>query len=97
MSVNLLRGVIVGYRRGSNTQYPNQVYVLADVDSRLIYSLVGCKVRAIDTKGNTYVGKVVKVIGSRNPKLIVHFKRSIPGQLIGKQVLIEKPVEPLNN
>ncbi len=81
-------GVIVGYRRGSNTQYTNQVLVV--VERANPHSLVGCRVVARDSKGNSYIGRVVKVVGSRNPKAVVVFRRNVPGQLIGSSVLIEK-------
>lgn len=87
-------GIIVGYRRGTNTQYPSQVYItISGVDRKTIHSFIGSKVIARDSKGNVYIGRVVKVLGSRNPKAVVVFRRNIPGQLIGKPVLIEKSVE----
>ncbi|MEM0001200.1 MAG: 50S ribosomal protein L35ae [Desulfurococcaceae archaeon] len=85
-------GLILGYRRGSNTQYPGQVLVSAPIDRKGIYSLVGTKVVARDEYGNVYVGRVIKVLGSRNPKLVVAFRGGIPGQLIGRPVIVEKCV-----
>ncbi len=73
----------MGYRRGSNTQYVNQVYIKV-LDYPNVYSLVGCRVRVVDGYGNTYLGKVIKVHGrSRNSVVIATFNRNVPGQVIG--------------
>lgn len=90
-NTQIYRGVIVGYRRGTNNQYPRQVYVVVDINKKSVYALIGCKVVAKDSKENTYIGKIVKIVGSRNPKAIVVFRRNIPGSLIGKPVIIKAP------
>lgn len=83
-------GLILSYRHGSNEQYPRQVLVGVPVDRKSVHGLIGAKVIARDEYGNVYTGKVTKVLGSRNPKLVVVFGRSVPGQLIGKPVIVEK-------
>ena len=83
-------GMVLGYRRGPNTQYPGQVVVSVLADRKVVYSLVGSKVKVKDKYNNTYIGRVVRVVGSRNPKVLVTFNKNIPGQLIGKQVIIER-------
>lgn len=88
-SDNVITGIVSGYKRGLGTQYPKQAYVVVNTERKRAYSLVGCKVRAQDHEGNIYIGKVVKVIGSRNPKLLVVFRRNLPGQMIGKTVFLE--------
>lgn len=84
------KGLVLGYRRGSNEQYPRQVLVSVLVDRKSVHSLVGAKAVIRDRYGNTYIGKVVKVLGSRNSKLLVVFRRSVPGQLISRPVILEK-------
>lgn len=90
MSTNKINGVILGYRRGSNIQYNNQVYVKVFVDPEIVHTLVGSKVVAKDVYGNVYKGKVVKVHGRNNSIIIVWFNPNIPGQLIGSLVDIVK-------
>lgn len=77
-------GIILGYRMGSNRQYVNQVYMKALTLSESVHSLIGRKVRAVDSYGNEYIGKVVRVHGSgKSGIVIVVFNKNIPGQLIG--------------
>lgn len=83
-------GLVLSYRRGSNKQYPGQVLVSVPIDRKRVHGLIGTKVIVKDKHGNVYIGKVIGALGSRNPKLIVVFKRSVPGQLIGKPVIVEK-------
>ena len=84
------RGVVVGYRRGTNTQYTNQVLVrVVDTVMKRVDSLIGAKVLVKDPWGNSYVGKVVKVHArGRNNVVIVRFNRNVPGQVIGEPVQI---------
>lgn len=83
-------GLALSYRRGSSEQYPRQVLVSVPVDRKSVHSLIGAKVLVKDKYGNIYIGKVTKVLGSRNPKLVAVFKKGVPGQLIGKPVIVEK-------
>ncbi len=82
-------GLVLGYRRGSNTQYENQVLIRVDgVTSRSEASrLIGWRVLYRDSKGNTYHGKIVHVHGNRGVVIAV-FKPNLPGQAIGKNVYI---------
>jgi len=75
--------VILGYRRGSNIQYPNQV--LLKVMSNVVLSgLIGKKVIYKDKYGNVYRGKILDVHGKGiNGVLIATFKPNLPGQAIG--------------
>ena len=84
------RGVVVGYRRGTNTQYVNQVLVrVVDTVMKRVDSLIGAKVLVKDQWGNTYIGKVVKVHArGRNNVVIVRFNRNVPGQVIGEPAQI---------
>lgn len=84
------RGVVMGYRRGMNTQYTNQVLVrVVDTVMKRVDGLIGAKVLVKDQWGNTYVGKVVRVHArGRNNIVIAKFKRNVPGQVIGEPVQI---------
>ena len=85
----VLTGLIVGYRRGTNTQYENQVLIRVDgVRSRDEASrLIGWKVLFRDSKGNVYRGKIVHVHGNGGVVVAV-FKPNLPGQAIGGNVYV---------
>ena len=82
-------GLILGYRRGTNTQYENQVLIkVHDMKTRSEVSrLIGWKVLYQDKYGNKYSGKVVRVHGSKNTVIAV-FKPNLPGQAVGGIVYI---------
>lgn len=84
-----VNAVIVGYRRGSNTQYPSRV-LLRVIDENVIpHSLIGKKVIYKDRYGNVYRGKILSVHGKGvNRILIASFKPNIPGQAIGDSAII---------
>lgn len=82
-------GIVLGYRRGSNRQYVDQVSIKVVAGSADVHSLVGRKVRVADSHGNVYLGRIVRVHGSgKNGVVIAVFNRNIPGQLIGSEVEI---------
>jgi len=85
-------GVVMGYRRGSNTQYPRQVLIkVVNSLTKKVDNLVGAKLLVKDTYGNEYHGRVVKVHArGRNNVVIGVFNRNLPGQAIGAEVLIYK-------
>ena len=87
--VKVYTGIVIGYRRGTNTQYENQVMIRVDgVNTRSEASkLIGWRVLFVDTKGNVYRGKVVHVHGN-NGVVIAVFKPNLPGQAIGRDVYI---------
>ncbi len=78
-------GIILGYRRGTNTQYVNQVLIkVIDFNAARVDNLIGSKVLTKDKHGNEYRGKVVRVHArGRNNVVIAVFRRNLPGQLIG--------------
>ena len=84
-----LRGVVLGYRRGSNTQYTGEMLLRVDgITSRGEASrLIGRRVIYVDAKGNTYRGKIIGVHGNRGTLRAV-FKPNLPGQSIGSVVRI---------
>jgi len=91
MSSAEAKGLILGYRRGTNTQYPNEVLLkLYGVDDRGHASqFIGKKVVYVDEKGNTYRGKIIGVHGRKGVVRAV-FNPNLPGQAIGKEVKVIK-------
>lgn len=89
------KGVIKGYRRGPNAQYPNQVLVeVLGVDREKARQLIGSKVEYIDRYGNKYEGVIIRHHGTKNT-VRVKFNPNIPGQAIGDEVTI-KPIKENN-
>ncbi len=84
-------GVILGYRRGGNEQYENQVRIkVFGINSRSLASrLIGWKVVYRDQHGNEYHGKVVGVLGNRGV-VLARFKPNLPGQAITGRVLLKR-------
>lgn len=84
-------GVILGYRRGPNEQYENQVRVkvFGIGDRRLASRLIGWKAEYKDDKGNVYHGKVVGVLGNRGV-VLVRFRPNLPGQAITGLVVLRR-------
>jgi len=83
-------GRILGYLRGHNTQYTNYVLIhLENVDNEYADRFVNRKVKAVDSYGNVYLGKLLRRHSRRKPVFIAKFKPNIPGQLIGSIVVVE--------
>ena len=89
-SVHLGVGIVLGYRRGSNTQYVNQVLIkVIEFASKKVDNLVGAKVKVKDPHGNTYIGKVVRPHAKgRNNVVIAVFNKNLPGQAVGAEAVI---------
>lgn len=84
-------GVIMGYRRGTNTQYPQQVIVKLLVnDPKEAGTFLAGKAVYKDRHGNVYRGRVLRLHGRRNGLVIVKFKPNLPGQAIGGIVEVER-------
>ncbi len=83
-------GIIVGYRRGPNQQYTNQVIMKIDgvVNRRQAARFIGSLVKIVDKHGNVYKGKIVGTHGCKGYVRAV-FKPNLPGQLIGVTATIE--------
>jgi large subunit ribosomal protein L35Ae len=78
------RAIIMGYRRGTNTQYTRQVILRVEgVPLKVVRGLAGRRVVYRDRHGNVYRGRVLKPHGARNPLLLARFERPLPGQAIG--------------
>ncbi|MCD6324391.1 MAG: 50S ribosomal protein L35ae [Desulfurococcales archaeon] len=88
--IELGLGIVMGYRRGTNTQYTNQVLIkVLDTIVKRVDNLVGAKVSVKDRHGNTYTGKVIKPHArGRNNVVIATFKRNLPGQTVGLEARI---------
>ncbi len=87
--VEVKTGLVIGYRRGTNTQYENQVLIRIDgvsSDSEAA-RYIGWRVLYVDTKGNTYKGKIIRTHGTKGVVIAV-FKPNLPGQAIGRDVYI---------
>ncbi|MET1101877.1 MAG: 50S ribosomal protein L35ae [Pyrodictiaceae archaeon] len=82
--IHVYTGVILGYQRGSNTQYENKVLVAVDgMRTRGETSrLIGWRIIYKDSHGNVYRGKIVSTHGTNNVVIAV-FKPNLPGQAIG--------------
>jgi len=79
-----VKAVILGYRRGTNTQYPQQVLLLVEgVSAREAHGLIARRVVYRDEHGNVYRGRIVGKHGARNPVVVAVFKPNLPGQAIG--------------
>jgi large subunit ribosomal protein L35Ae len=78
------RAIIMGYRRGTNTQYTRQVILRVEgAPLKVARGLAGRRVVYRDRHGNVYRGRVLKPHGARNPLLLARFERPLPGQAIG--------------
>ena len=77
-------GTIVNYRRGRHTQKTDEVIVYVDGVNEP-KAVLGKKV-ILHWKNGDINGKVVDVHGKRGVR--VRFKKGIPGQAIGKRVII---------
>ncbi len=88
--VQVAYGILMGYRRGSNTQYPRQVLVrVIESLKRRVDNLIGMKAVVRDKYGNEYIGRVVRTHArGKNNVIIVVFNRNLPGQVIGSEVKI---------
>ncbi len=83
-----VRGTILGYMRGWNTQYTS--YVLVRLETRdKPDKYIGHRVIAIDQYGNRYIGKILKRHSWKHPVFIVKFKPNIPGSLIGRTCIVK--------
>ena len=86
-----VKGVIMGYRRGTNTQYTSQVLVKLLIDDpRKAGLFVAGRALYRDKHGNVYRGRVVRLHGRRNGVVVVRFTPNLPGQSIGDLVEVFK-------
>jgi len=79
--------IIASYRRGSNDQNVNEVIVRFPSYQEACKA-VGKRLVFEDSKGNKYVGKVLRPHGKRGAA-IARFKPNLPGQALGKVARLE--------
>lgn len=81
-----MKGTIMGYRRGSNTQTTNQMIILPE-DLSKSNELIGKKV-VFKTKNGQIAGEITALHGNSG-KVRARFEKGLPGQSISKEVMIE--------
>jgi len=89
-SQRVFTAIIIGYKRGSARQYNNKVLVKPLVDPKLAPLLIGSKIEVVDSYGNKYSGRLVRVHSKKHGVLVAVFRPNIPGQLIGARAKILK-------
>lgn len=87
-SIGKINGIIIGYARGSNTQYNNYVLIELKIDNSYVNGLISKKIIITDKYGNKYYGKIIKRHSRRKPVVEACFKPNIPGQLIGTECTV---------
>jgi len=85
-----MEGIIIHYRRGRRTQYPNQMLIrVAGIESReKAQSLLKKKVTWISPAGKQLVGFISNVHGNSGA-VRARFEIGLPGQSIGEKVKVE--------
>lgn len=81
-----MKGVIMSYRKGSNTQTNNQMIIMPE-DAKKSKDLVGKKVVYKIKTGQ--INGIVTSLHGRKGAVRARFERGLPGQSITKEVLIE--------
>ncbi|MDD2678869.1 MAG: 50S ribosomal protein L35ae [Candidatus Nanoarchaeia archaeon] len=81
-----MKGIIMNYRRGSNTQTTNQMIIMPE-DSKKSKELVGKKVVYKIKTGQ--INGVVTALHGRSGAVRARFERGLPGQSITKEVIFE--------
>jgi len=87
-SQKIFTAIIIGYKRSSARQYNNKVLVKPLVDPKLAPLLIGSKIEVVDSHGNKYSGRLVRVHSKKHGVLVAVFRPNIPGQLIGARAKI---------
>lgn len=95
----MLKGIILSYRRGRHKIYPKQVIVkFENINSREEASkLIGKRAIWISYgKKKIFIGKVFRVHGNKG-RVLIRFKKGIPGQAIGDIVILVNNIEEIKN
>ena len=85
-----MKAYILSFRRGSNTQYQNQVILEVEGvgDRGRASQLIGRKVIWVHPKsGKRFGGKIVGVLGCKG-RVVARFRRTLPGQAIGSEATV---------
>ena len=83
-NLNSMDGTIVNYRRGRHTQKTDEVIVYVNGVKELS-SILGKKV-VLHWKNGDINGKIISIHGKNGVR--VRFKKGIPGQALGKRIII---------
>ncbi len=81
-----MEGTIVNYRRGRHTQKDNQMVII--VEGKKPEDLIGKKAIFKTQTGKDILGKVTGKHGTKSAVKVL-FEKGMPGQSLGKKVLIE--------
>lgn len=80
-------GKVLSFRLGLNRRYPKELLVKLGERESDVAKLVGKEVVVEDSKGNKYVGKVLKPHG-KSGVAVVRFRKDLPGHVIGLDVKV---------
>jgi len=83
----MMNGLIKNFRRGRNTQYPNQLIIqFKPIKSKSqASSLVGRKVVWTTRTNKKIIGKIMAAHGS-NGAVRAKFSRGLPGDALGQKI-----------
>jgi len=85
-----MKGKVVNYRGGVNTQRANQMIISPEKSSSKeeAAKLLGKKVEWKTPSGKLLVGKISRVHG-RKGEVVARFKKGLPGQALGTDIEIK--------
>ncbi len=85
-----MKAIIVSYRRGRHTVHPNQAIIkIEGIEERSkAFTFAGKKVVYSTKSGKVIKGVISKAHGKKG-LVVARFKKGLPGQAIGKEVLIK--------
>lgn len=86
-----MKGRVVNYRGGVNTQRANQMIISPEKSSSKeeAAKLLGKKVEWKTPSGKILVGKISRVHG-RKGEVVARFKKGLPGQALGTEIEIKE-------
>ncbi len=86
-----MKGRIVNYRGGVNTQRANQIIISPEKSSSRedAAKMLGRKVEWKTPGGKVMVGKISRVHG-RKGEVVARFKKGLPGQALGTEIEIRE-------
>ena len=83
-----INGVIANFKLGGNNKDDKRVIVQLPSTLQLSNKIIGRKVIWISSSKKKFIGKIIKFHGRSNKKVIVEFRKGLPGQALGKKVII---------
>lgn len=87
----MMKGKIMNYRGGVNTQRANQMIIAPEKSSNKeeASKLLGKKVEWKTPSGKVLVGKISRLHG-RKGEVVARFKKGLPGQSLGTDIEIKE-------